>query len=574
MYRFWSLSLIFIVSFLLLACGGEDTVASTSTLTQNKEDRPSYLELYLRDKKQTSKTPPLRLEDEWTALLACPAGIFPLQMKIESQKSGLLTGVLAIDPAINNNRKQSPFQKSYLSRPFKGTYTASTQLIEVIADAENQPEQSGHHYKVILKGSIAPDQKNKMVFAIKEYSANRAGRACGMSYMARQKDATHVKRAKETITTLIADRSPVTQTTCPASYRQWLDQVTKIKPTEKTRVKIYRLLEDEYFIPTFGRAFHEMDAVSLLEASKVIAGSCHVKDDKSRRYDHLHIGSALRSYKYFAPTYFNAYTNETLEAWLTWIQQQFDQTPVFSSSEVAKITALPHWFSLSRDERFSTFFEKTRDLVAKDQSSRREEMFVERLDALQDDFKSLITLYQTAQTRGDIDLEVIAKGLDFYWLDAAEQYALESDNAREAIYMAAFTQQYGEGESCPSYTGQNCRKIVSLFDKRLALLTKEFINEEKVSFATLTDEKRSLDHLRHIVSYEREFRQKYGIVSGHRNFEEFNAKREKYRQNLQKHYRRDIKNEIKDIRTEPLLNDFVNHYFVEGDLEEKALKPI
>lgn len=577
MIRFCFSAIVGIVALIAVVASGPRQVADAATVRAEdiKQRSESFLQDYLAARSEAKPAKSLELDGAWSGILSCQGRMFPISFDLDQSADGKLAGEVTIEPALGsgNARHTTPFSIDHVGKPASGDYVPAMQTftLTVAAAADAPPAQARG---LAMSGLLDPTSPGLALLMASETSAARSNRSCDAGFVARGGEADRMDRLAETIATMLDDRRPVVQTECPSEFRQWLERGSDLPTDTRGRRDVTRLLEDAYFEPVFGQPFRDMPAETLLAASAVISGSCHIADDAQRRHDHLHLGGALRDGGRYAAANFDHRRDRVIAAWTGWIDGELDRGAPLELAALVKMRLQQHIHGFRDDPAFEGRDARLAGLIDAAEEGDREVEFVERLEAAKGDFRALNGLRLEAVGRGDVDADVVARGLDYYLVDAATTLAEQAATPADAVYMASWARQYGGDGDCPALQASVCEKAARRFLDKALDLAERFVDAEEDAFEAIEDGGRALPDLARALVHERKLRGQYGVLTELDPFEDFNEDRRDHRRELQERLRDAIEDEIAATRTAPELRAIEHRYFIDDDLQARHMRPV
>ncbi len=568
-FRFSS---VFFASVILCsACGGEAAnsqetgpaagEAGTESVSI-KRKTGSFLDDYRAARSGAAPKKPLQVSGDWKGVLFCPSGAYPLSVDLE-QSVRTVSGVASIDHALADERKPTPFYVEHKDRRGEGEYEPETQLFS-LRTARDETENPQRARGLYLDFMLAPGDGDRALVNAFETTAGGAERQCA-GVAAKGKAAQKIENFKTAATAIREDRRAVISgESCPAKYRKWVDAV----------IEGAAPFDDAVFKPAFGASFRDMEAEALLSASALISGSCAETEDRARNIKILRIGADLRNYKSYDAENQTFLRNAVFDDWAGWVDAEMKRGVNFGYSQAVALRAAPNRLGLRGDPKAAAFDAKIAPVVEAAESSRDNDEIAERIERNKDDFRTLVNMQLEAQSRGDVDMEMVAAGLDYYLADAAKVFAAVAEDAGEAIYMNAWVHQLEAGGDCPAASRRSCNDAASVFKKKTNDLAAQFAKAESDAFRALEKDARGTEGLAQIVTFERRLTRDYAGLTELPAFAKTRSQRDKARQALQRKHAGDIRKEIESVNTAPAIRAIEDKYFIEGDLDAGPVRQV
>ena len=553
-----------VVAAMVLCCGcggeaanGGETSAAGGGSAEVKRRSDSFLEDYLAARRGAPPAKPAQLSGLWEGVLFCPSGVYPISADL--RHAGLtVEGSAVIDHAIGDERKPTPFHAEHKGRVGEGEYDAATQVFNLRIEPDAEAADPRQERGLFLDFMLAPKSGDRALVNAIEISAGRSQRQCA-GVAARNTAAEKIRSFKDASELIRGDRRSVVQgENCPANYRDWIDAVRAGADP----------FEDSVFKPAFGAPFRDMDPETLLSASALISGSCSQTDDRARNLEILRIGGALRNYKEYDAANAAYLRDAVFDDWTAWVAAERKRGVMFDYSTAVALRAAPNRLGLRGDPKAAGFDAEIEPVVAAAEASRHNDEFAERIEAHKDDFERLAALHREAQSRGDIDIGMVATALDYYLADAAQTYADAAEDIRHAVYMNAWTAQYDAGKDCPAAIPAACEKAAKLFRNETDNLASQFASSEDKAFKERARQARGTEGLAELVAFERRLAEDYAGLLTLAAFEKTADQRAKARNALQRKHAGDIRKELESVNTAPAVRAIEAKYFAGNDLAD------
>lgn len=556
--------LFWLCAVLSSVCGCSEAAPKSAGAAASIENKTgSFLNDYLASLTQAKPAAAISVAGDWRGVLFCASGAYPLDFAIE-QDGAALTGAATISAAIGDAKRPTPFYAEHRARVGTGEYGASHQTLSwmspIAPDADLRTARG-----LDLQMMLAPENGNAALIAASEVSGARARSQRSCQGVALRSDG--MKKIDAFIATSAAirrDRRAVVQGSCPAKYKAWLESGLAGEDA----------FADASFAGVFGKPFRDMEAEPLLQASAVMGGSCMDGFERSQRIAATRQAAALRNYREYDASNRDYLRTEILDEWRAWIDAELARGAPIDQTAVTKIRTAPRVFAWRDHPDFRAFDKKIAALFDTGKEENRNVEFAQRIERAKDDFRALVKIRLAAQSRGDIDMEMVARGLDYYLEGAARRFADETDAPRDAIYMAAWTAQQENGAVCPAASVAACKKTVAVFRKRLDVLARDFAKEEMDAFDALSKNAAGLDGLASLVAFEQDLTRKYANLLPLAAFEKSAPKRRQARHALQKKNAREIRAALKASKTAPQIREIEARYFAGDDIDAGAVKPV
>lgn len=558
-------ALVFSVMFFAGGCGGDEAANETAAHDQSvpiKRKTGSFLEDYKASRQGVKQTKPLKVSGAWEGILFCPSGAFPISIEL-SQTTTVVEGVATIDSAIGDERRTTPFYVDHRERKGSGEYSPQIQTFTFRSDPENGADPRRER-GVFIEFMLSPSNGDMANINVSETSAARSQRQCG-GVAARNEAAKKISSFKESARLIRADRRAVIQgRKCPPKYRNWLDQVSAGASA----------FDDKIFMPTFGASFRDMDAEELLKASALISGSCAETNDRAKNIEVLRIGATLRNYKEYDAANQSYLKNAVLDDWISWVDEEIKRGVYFDYSTAVALRAAPIRTGLRGDPKVAEFDGRLAALVEEAKTSKSTHNFVQRIEDQKENFKTLVNIPLEAQSRGDIDMNVVSTGLDYYLADAAQIFADNVDTVREAVYIHSWSTHFEASDACPAASRSTCQKVAAAFTKKSKELAATYAKAEAQAFKEISGHARGTDRLVQLVTFENRLVRDYGGLLTLAPFENGKRQRENARRALQKKNARAIREEIETANMAPAIRTIEAKYFVGDDLEAPSVRQV
>lgn len=547
---------------LCCACGGEaanggEASATDEASVEIKRRSGSFLEDYLAARRGAAPAKPVQVSGLWEGVLFCPSGVYPISADLR-HSGETVNGSAAIDHAIGDERKPTPFYAEHKGREGEGDYDASIQLFNLRIERNEAAADPRQERGLHLEFMLAPKSGDRALVNAIEISGGRSQRQCA-GVAARNKPAEKIRAFKEASEMIRGDRRSVVQgEACPAKYSEWIDAVRAGADP----------FEDAVFKPAFGSPFRDMDPETLLSASALISGSCSQTDDRAKNIDILRVGAALRNYKEYDAANAAYLRDAVFDDWTAWVDAERQRGVKFDYSTAVALRAAPNRLGLRGDPKAAEFDAEIEPIVTAAENSRYNDDFAERIEAHKDDFETLSALHREARSRGDIDLGMVATGLDYYLADAAQTYAETAEDIRDAVYMNAWTGQYEASKDCPATKPAVCEKAADAFRNKTDKLASQFASAEDKAFKQLARQALGTEGLADLVAFEKRLAEDYAGLLTLAPFEKSADQRAKTRHALQRKHAGEIRKELESVNTAPAIRAIEEKYFAGNDLAD------
>jgi len=557
---------VFCFAALVLAggCGGEAANGSSTSeqFASIKRKTGSFFEDYKASLQRAKPAKPLQVSGAWEGVLFCPSGVFPISIDL-GQTALAVKGVATIGSAIGDERRTTPFYIEHRERKGAGEYSPAVQSLTFRSEPEagaDPRQQRG----IFLEALLSPSKGDQAIINVSETSGVRSQRQCS-GLAARNEAAAKIRSFKENSVLIRADRRPVTQgQKCPPKYRNWIDQIGAGA----------NAFDDAIFAPAFGASFRDMDAERILKASALISGSCAETDDRAKNIEVLRIGATLRNYKEYDAANQSYLKDAIVDDWTSWVDGEIERGVYYDYSTAVALRVAPIRTGLRDDPKITDFDKRLAILVEEAEKSKSTDNFVKRIEEQRDNFKTLVNIPLEAQSRGDIDMSVVAAGLNYYLANAAQNFADNADKVQDAVYMHSWTSQFAASKSCPAASQSTCQEAASVFSKKIKDLAVAYSKLETQAFQNIAKKASGTDSLAELVAFENRLDKEYGELLTLAPFENGRKQREKARHSLQQKNIRAIRTEIESVNVAPAIRAIEDKYFVGNDLEAPALRQI
>ena len=549
--------------FISIAAGacGEAASGNADGAVTVKRQTGSFVEDYIAAQQGVKPAPAIDVAGDWRGVLFCPSGAFPLDFAVE-QNGAEIGGVATIDTAIGDARRTTPFHVDHRGRAGTGEYGAAHQTL--IWESPAPPGADSRTTRgLVLRMMLAPEDRNAALVAAFELAGTRARREC-QGVALRGAGVEKINAFIENSAAIRADRRPVVQGDCPAAYKAWLDDGLSGEDA----------FAEPAFSSVFGNPFKDMAAEPLLQASAVISGSCTGDVDRSQWIAAMRQAAALRNYKAYDSANETYFRTRIFDEWRSWIDAELLRGAPIDQTAAVSIRSAPHIFNWRGHPEFRAFDERIATVIDAGGDANRNLDFARNIEHAKDDFRTLVNMRLEAESLGDIDMDMVAVGLDYYLADAAATYAEQSETPRAAVYMAAWIEQQEANGVCPAASASVCKKAVDAFQRKVGALAVTYAKQEAEAFNALAKDTRGTDGLASLVAFERDLRLKYAGLLSLAPFEKSAPKRAQKRQALQKKHARDIRREVEASTTAPQIRALEARYFINDEIDAGAVKQV
>lgn len=542
------------------ACDDAESSKTTPAGSVNNKSG-SFVADYFSDRSKVEPANKLSPTGDWRGVLFCASGVYPINLAF-SHNGAEIEGVVSIQPAVGDTKRRTPFHAEHLDRTGTAEYLAAGRLLEWVS-----PVAPGTDTRVdrglSVNMMLAPSHGNAALIVAHEVAGPRTMRSC-QGVARRDEAAKKIDDFIQTSAAIQADRRAVVQERCPAVFKTWIDGGLSGED----------VFSDERFAAAFGAPFYDMSAEALLQASALISGSCLGDIDKSQRIAAIRQAATLRNVRSYNEANETYLRTEVFDNWRGWIEQEIDRGAPIDQSAAAKIRSAPHNFDWRDHHEFRSFDAKLAAVFDEGKSDNQNISFAERIEYAKDDFRTLANMRLEAESRGDIDMDMVAAGLNYYLENAATKFAEKSQEPRDAIYMQAWSEQQNSADACLPSNGSVCAKAAEIFRSSVNSLSEEYSKAERPAFDAIAKSARGLDGLASLVSFERDLKQRYAGLLTTAQFEKNNIARARKRRDLQRKNARKILAEVEASVIAPDINAVQERYFVDDDLDETAVKKI
>ncbi len=558
-------ALFFAAVFCAGGCGGEaeNEAATGEKSAPIKRKTGSFFEDYNASLQGAKPAKPLQISGSWEGVLFCPSGVYPISIDLDQTELSV-EGVATIDSAIGDERRTTPFYVDHRERKGAGEYSPGVQSFTFRSEPETGADPRRER-GIFIEFLLAPSKGDLAIVNVAETSAARSQRQCG-GIAARNEAVKKIRTYKENSALIRADRRPVTQgKKCPPKYRKWIEQISAGA----------NAFDAQIFEPAFGEPFRDMNAENLLSASALISGSCAETDDHTKNIEVLRIGATLRNYKEYDAANQSYLKDSALDDWISWVGGEIERGVYYDYSTAVAVRAAPARTGIRENPKVSEFDKRLAALVEKAKKSKSTDNLAQRIEDQKENFKTLVNMRLEAQSRGDIDMNVVATGLDYYLADAAQSFADKADTVQDAVYMHSWTTQFeASSASCPAATQSACQKAASVFTRKTKELAAIYAKSEVQAFQDISKKARGTDGLAELVAFENRLAQNYAGLLNLAPFQNSQKQRDKARRALQKKNVRAIRAEIESVNMAPAIRAIETKYFVGDDLGAPALRQV
>lgn len=540
------------------ACGdGNSTDVNTALAFERQSD--SFLADYQAAQAGSAVSRPLDVSGDWFGLMFCPSGLFPMTIEV-SQSDNALDATVSIEAAIGDGRRQTPFHAPHTGRPGSGKAAPATRSFRL--EVARDPEADGRQARGLdVNLLLAPGNAERALLAVTETSGARRQRACLDGIAARGDAATRLRALSERIASIKTDRRPVVQGDCPQRYRDWLAGMP-----EKGTLSF----DDDAFVAALGKPYLQLDAEELLQASAVISGSCADSKDRKQRVSVLRLGGYLRDHRSYQTALQTQWRDQIWAGWRDWVDAELARGVNYDMTAAVALRTMPHRFGLRQHPTAAAFDRSIAPLADQGQSSRRNLDFAGRLEANKDDFRGLLELHQQANSRGDIDMDMVRTALSYYLAAAAERFSAQADSVADATFMWAWTAQQSAAAQCPAATAESCARAAAHFNDRLDDLAETLADATQAAFTSLAERDDDLDKLAALVDFERQLGASHGALLDHPAFADANERRSELRHELQDDLADELVQLANSSDTAPGLRAIESRYYIDADLQTAA----
>lgn len=531
---------------LIASCGDSGHGADGATTVERRSD--SFLDDYLAalpDKPAPTRLP---VDGHWYGLAFCPSGVFPVTIDVTGEQA-----LITIGAAIGDRRRKTPFHHEHTQREATAGYQPHIQRLSVLTRSNPGDDLRDLRLELLL----VPDAADRALMSVSELYGRNV-RTCHTALAGRGGEADQVLAFTRRLATIKADRRPVFQVECPAEYAQWLAEHAGDAKAA---------LVDERFAAVFGEPYLQLPAEELLQISALLSGSCVAADDRRNGFGQTRLAAALRSDKSYQATYSTDFREPLVQGWRAWADARLAGGDIRDGGVLTQLSATPSALGLREHPALAGFNETVQREAGLAQAAAATLAAVEQIEAHRDDFRRLLAIALLAESRGDVDIDVVRRGLDYYLADAAATYAATVTEIEDAAYLAAWTGQQAAGQ-CPASDSAVCAAAADAINLRLARLADAYAEREEDQYRALLAADSGPPRLAAMVSFEREFQTRYAGLSAQEAFREGIEERADDRRELQSALEDELTGLIETARTTTELRALRNDYFLDEDLAD------
>ena len=531
-----------------VACGEGATGSESAPAVERRSD--SFLDDYLASRDTGNAPVTLPIDGEWFGVAFCPSGPYPVTLTVSGAQA---TG--SILPAVGDARRTTPFHLDHLERRGTVAYAADSQtlLFEAPPEPDADPRQARGLFVQLLLAPPAPDVA---LMVVSETSAGRP-RSCSEGLAGRGDAGAIVRTFAERLETIRSDRRAVQQQACPAAWASWLREAMREGPNA---------LRTPAFESAFGAPLLELPAEALLAASAILTGSCLETIDRSDRIAATRASALLRDYRAYQQAFLDLQRDRVARGWRDWADERLAQGAVATRGTATALRGTPLEFGLAQHPALAGFDAQIAARGDALEAEQQNETFVRRIEAHREDFRTLLDIAMQAESRGDVDLALIATGLDYYLADAAQAYASDVTEPADAAFLAAWAGQQRAGR-CPARSAATCADAAEAIEDRLDDLAEAFAETEEAAFESVADRTDGLDRLAAMVARERDLRRRYGVLAAHAAFRDGIEDRRALRREAQAAHADTLLARLAGARTSPAMRSIEADHFLDDDID-------
>jgi len=527
-------------------CGDGDSLQAQAIESQSGSFLTDYQSA--RSPDETARAQPI--DGDWLGVLLCPSGPYPVDLRLADDQARVTVAAAVGDP-----RKRTPFYREHADRSGVVDYQPATQALSITAppDPSADPRQARGLQVDLL---LAPGAPDLALMTVAETSAGRP-RRCTDGIAGRGDQRERLGSFMARLAAIRQDRRDVVPGDCPDAYGRWLDQAV---------VSDDGALQTQAFEDAFGTLYLDLPAEQLLAASALMSGSCLAHGEPAQRIARTRAAASLRDWKRYQSSFVASHRRLVVDAWRAWVEARLNQDAVTTRRVASELRRLPHHFAMAGDPPAVALDGRLAAVTDALEADDLELGFVQRIEAARDDFRELLAIAQQAESRGDIDLAVIGRGLDYYLAPAAERHVRSVTKPAEARFLAAWLEQV-QGGSCPARDPRSCRTAADLLEDRLTELAEDYAEAEAEAAEGIADQPQSLERLAALVAFERSLRGRYGILATWEAFEDGIEARRELRAEDQEDLTEELLDRIREARTAPELRTIRDRYFLNTEIE-------
>jgi hypothetical protein len=532
----------------LLAAGcGEGPVAAGDGIVLRARSG-SFLDDYRQALRSGDPAQALAVDGDWSGIAFCPSGPYPVRLTVDG--SG---GQATVEPALGDPRKTTPFGAEHVDVAGAVTYEPEVQRLRF--EEHGAPGERGARV-LHLELLLAPERPDRALLVASETGPGGRARTCTEGFLARGAPGETAREGAERLAAIREDRRAVEAGSCPEAYAAWLDRAVEAGPPA---------LSDPAFARAFGGPVETLSSEALLSASARLGGACTTGADGRTDVARVRAAALLRDYRAYGAALRDAFVGDLPRAWGDWARARIDANAVPDGSVAVALRTVPRRFGFADHPALEGFDRAAEDAFRSLRIRDRNLDVAERIEGHRDDFRALLGIALQAGSRGDVDMAVVAAGLDYHLVGAARASAPSIDTVPDAVAAAAWVARQREG-ACPAADPDTCAQAAQVLERRLDTLAPRFADQEAAAFAELLEQDRGPERLRSLVAFERDFRRRYGVFAEHRAFARGVERRRDARREDQQRLADGLEAQVAQARRAPVLRALAREHFLDDEL--------
>lgn len=371
-------------------------------------------------------------------------------------------------------------------------------------------------------------------------------------------------------------RPKASEGACTKEMQAWIDAAYEIRHNSKFPHQILDVFDIPEFEQAMGEKHEKIDAATLREAHGILRGPC-LQGDRKKSNHAQQLSHMIINAKVYKDKHYRKIEKKVLEKWAEDIKSLISSDTPLTDLELDWIKE--EWRSFGLASYRLDFRDLSPQIQERKEKNKEQKLRlarIEMMDKRKDRFDLLYGLAIAQIEKYPGTKTDVQEKLDKYLLQASNQYIENAKRAEHMNYMLSWSKNVDNGIACLLTSASECKTIAKNFKKAAEKLSYELSKElsRHVENKGLYSKNKTLEDLAQAKKIAERIRFKYkdGLKVGglSQQWKKITAHRQKLQKTLYNELYAAIENENSSRR----IIQFEKTYFLQGDLEQSALRKI